>query len=316
MRKIPNFVLLRAFEAAARLQSFSLAAHELHVTPSAISHQVRDLEAELGRALFVRSHRRVELTQEGRRLFERLTRLLDGVEACCAEVRLAPSAQVLSVHCAPSFALKWLGPRLPAFAQHHPDITLRLSSGADPVDLTQARDLDLLIVYGWVQARPGIEIVSLGKERILPLAAPTLFGARQPWQAVMAERTLIDSQLSPVTWRDWFALNGLDLPPRPRPSFDRAALSIAAAVDGMGMVLESARLAERELASGALVPVGGGKVFEREVHFLVQRSGDHQVDKIRRFREWLLAELQAAAVDARPTKRRAPKRAVHRGSRR
>src|SRR5262245_57158106 len=130
MRKIPNFVLLRAFEAAARLQSFSLAAHELHLTPSAISHQVRELEECFGRALFLRSHRRVDLTPEGRRLFESLTRVLDALEACCAEVNLAPSGQVLSVYCAPSFAVKWLGPRLPAFTKDHPGITIRLSSGA------------------------------------------------------------------------------------------------------------------------------------------------------------------------------------------
>jgi DNA-binding transcriptional LysR family regulator len=102
MRKIPNFVLLRAFEAAARLQSFTLAAHELHLTPSAISHQVRELEEVFGRPLFVRSHRRVDPTAEGRRLYESLSRILDSLEACCAEVNLAPSGQVLSVYCAPA----------------------------------------------------------------------------------------------------------------------------------------------------------------------------------------------------------------------
>ena len=141
-------MLLRAFEAAARLQSFSLAAHELHLTPSAISHQVRELEDVFGRPLFVRSHRRVEVTPEGRRLFESLTRVLDALEACCAEVNLAPTGQVLSVYCAPSFAVKWLGPRLPAFMKEHPGITIRLSSGAEPMDLTQAREVDVAISYG------------------------------------------------------------------------------------------------------------------------------------------------------------------------
>src|SRR6516225_7105807 len=115
MRKIPNFVLLRAFEAAGRLESFTLAAHELHLTPSTISHQVRELEEVFGRALFLRAHRRVELTAQGRRLLEGLTRVLDAMEACCAEVNLAASGQVLSVYCAPSLAVKWLGPRLPMF---------------------------------------------------------------------------------------------------------------------------------------------------------------------------------------------------------
>lgn len=91
MRKIPNFVLLRAFEAAARLESFTLAAHELHLTPSAISHQIRELEENFGTSLFRRSHRRVEPTPEGHRLLQSLTRIMDALEACCAEVSLAPS---------------------------------------------------------------------------------------------------------------------------------------------------------------------------------------------------------------------------------
>ena len=112
MRRVPNFVLLRAFEAAARLLSFALAAQELHLTPSAISHQVKELEQYFGRKLFLRHNRRVEPTPEAVRLLESLTRVFDVVEAACAEVALAPQAQVLALHCAPSFAAKWLGPRL------------------------------------------------------------------------------------------------------------------------------------------------------------------------------------------------------------
>ena len=174
MRRIPNFVLLRAFEAAARLQSFKLAAHELHLTPSAISHQVRELEDYFGRPLFVRSNRRVEVTREGHRLFESLSRVLDALEASCSEVNLAAAAEVLAVHCAPSLAAKWLGPRLPAFMQAHPEITIRLSSGAEPLDLTLVREVDVAISYGYAHVRPGVEVSPLGKERIMPLCAPKL----------------------------------------------------------------------------------------------------------------------------------------------
>src|ERR1700744_2525775 len=112
MRRIPNFVLLRAFESAARLQSFTLAAEELHLTQSAISHQVKELEEYFGRPLFIRRNRRVEMTPEGLGLQERLVRVFDVIEAACNEVSLAPDAQVLVLHSAPSFAAKWLGPRL------------------------------------------------------------------------------------------------------------------------------------------------------------------------------------------------------------
>jgi DNA-binding transcriptional LysR family regulator len=294
MRKIPNFVLLRAFEAAARLQSFALAAHELHLTPSAISHQVRELEDVFGRALFLRAHRRVELTAEGRRLLEGLTRVLDAMEACCAEVNLAGSGQVLSVYCAPSLAVKWLGPRLPTFAKKHPDIAIRLSSGAEPLDLTLAREVDIAITYGHALQRPGVEVIPLGKERIAPLCSPALKDAKRSWKDLLGELTLIDSQLSQVTWRDWFALNGLTMAPRPRQSFDRAALAISAAVDGMGVTLESTRLAERELARGDLIEVGPTvfRHLDREMHFFSERTNEKQITKIQCFREWLLDQLK------------------------
>lgn len=292
MRKIPNFVLLRAFEAAARLQGFSLAAHELHLTPSAISHQVRELEAFFGRALFVRSHRRVELTAEGHRLFESLERVLDALEACCSEVSLAPSGQVLSVYCAPSFAAKWLGPRLPAFMATHPGVTIRMSSGAEPMDLTRAREVDVAISYGRAVQRPGVDVVPLGQEDIVPMCSPRLKTKGTTWRDLMSNATLIESQLSDVTWRDWFAMNGLSMSQNPRQSFDRGALSVSAAVDGMGIALETTRFAERELARGDLVVVGRTlfRSIRREVHFLSVRTNEQHIEKIRRFSQWLLGQ--------------------------
>lgn len=314
MRRIPNFVLLRAFEAAARLQGFSLAAQELHLTPSAISHQVRELEEVFGRALFVRSHRRVDLTAEGKRLAEGLGRVLDALEACCSEVALSPSGEVLSLYCAPSFAVKWLGPRLPLFMAANPGITIRLSSGAEPLDLRQAREIDVSITYGQALQRPGVEVLALGQERIAPLCSPMLKPPGRSWKQLMPELTLIDSSLSQVTWRDWFSLNGLALPARPRPSFDRAALSISAAADGMGVALESVRLAERELLRGELVEVGPApfRPVRREMHFFSCRSTEQQLPRIRTFRDWLLEQLnqsdlagrkrRSTAAGARPRK--------------
>ena len=296
MRRIPNFTALRAFEAAARLESFALAAHELHLTPSAISHQIRELESHFARPLFIRRHRRVEATPEGRRLFESLARVFDALEASCAEVTLAPSAQVLALHCAPSLAVKWLGPRLPQFMQAHPHITIRLSSGAEPIDLTRVREVDVAISYGAAHEAPGIQVTALGPERIGPLCAPHLLRAGVAPRTQLSELPLIDSQLSRVTWPAWFALNQLKLPTRPRVSFDRAALSISAAADGMGVALESSRLAEREIARGQLVEIGAD-VFApltRATHFYAQRSNENGLDKIVAFRTWLLAQASVS----------------------
>lgn len=293
MRKIPNFVLLRAFEAAARLQSFTLAAHELHLTPSAISHQVRELEEYFCRPLFIRRNRRVETTYEGRRLFQNLARVFDTLEATCAEVTLAPRAQVLAIHCVPSLAINWLGPRLTDFMKAHPEVVIRLQTVTEEIDLTQVRDIDVEISYGYAQERSGIDVVALGKERIVPLCSPALIRSGVPAGEQLESLTLIDSQFSQVTWRDWFALNGLTFPARPRPSFDRGVMAISAAADGVGVALESTRLAERQIERGELVELGADvfKPVARETHFFSQRSNEQHVEKIRVFREWLLAHI-------------------------
>lgn len=299
MRRIPSFVLLRAFEAAARLESFSLAAAEFCLTPSAISHQMRELENYFGRPLFVRRNRRVELTAEGRRLQDSLARVFDVIEAACNEVSLAPQSQVLALYCPPSFAGKWLGPRLPSFMQAHPEINIRLTSGAEPMDLTRVQEVDIAISYGSKIERPGLVCVPLGTEQIAPLCSPKLVHKGIPMRQQIAELTLIDSQLSGVTWSSWFNLNGLVLPERPRPSFDRAALSISAAVDGVGVALESNRLAEREIERGELIVLGRDEFepMEQATHFFTYRANEKQLSKVRIFRDWL---FHAAGVEAAP----------------
>jgi DNA-binding transcriptional LysR family regulator len=289
MRRIPNFVLLRAFEAAARLESFTLAAEELHRSQSAISHQIKELEGYFGRQLFHRRNRRVELTEEGRRLFDSLERVFDVMEAACREVSLESRSQVLVLHCSPSLAAKWLSPRLPDFMQAHPDITIRLSTGAEPIDLAQMREIDIAISYSSAVMRSGVLVYALGVERIVPLVSPAAIRSGVPLEQQIGMMTLIDSQLSRVTWKDWFALNDLDFPSKPRQSFDRAALAISAAVDGIGATLETVRLAEKELSSGELVEFGAGqfKAIECETHFLSYRANEAKVEKIRLFGAWL-----------------------------
>ena len=289
MRKIPNFVLLRAFEAAARLESFTLAAKELHLTQSAISHQIKELEDYFSKPLFVRRNRSVQTTAEARRLLESLSRVFDVIEAACSEVTLAPNAQVLALHCAPSFAAKWLGPRLPEFIRDHPDITIRLTSGAEPVDLSRNQEIDISISYQFSPERPGIISQSLGEERIVALCAPQLIDPDIPIEEQMSKLTLIESSLNHFTWSNWFDLNHMKHPSRTKLSFDRAALSVSAAVDAMGAVLESIRFAERELARGELEEIGANvfaPVTDR-THLLSYRAGEKNKNKIKLFREWL-----------------------------
>jgi DNA-binding transcriptional LysR family regulator len=292
MRKMPNYVLLRAFEAAARLESFTLAAKELHLTQSAISHQIKELEDYFGKPLFFRKNRKVEPTSEGRRLLESLSRIFDVIEAACNEVTLAPNSQVLALHCSPSFAAKWLSPRLPEFIKANPDITIRLTSGAEPIDLLRNQEIDVAISYQFTPTGPGITSVSLGEEKIIPMCSPDLIDPTVSAEELMSKLTLIESSLNLHTWERWFEINHLKNPSTRKMSFDRAALSISAAVDGIGAVLESVRFAERELSRGELVEIGQ-KIFlptTDRTHFLSYRSNTKNSQKIKLFNEWIFSK--------------------------
>lgn len=294
MRKHPNFASLRAFEAAARLESFAAAAEELHQTPSAISHQIRNLESLFGTALFVRHSRHVELTEAGARLSVRLTAALNAIEGACAELMPDPGALNLSVHCSPSFASKWLGPRMSVLMKGDAPLSIRLTSNATPIDLGRHEEIDIAITYGPPPERQGITVEPLGEETVVPMAAPALGGEAALSVAQLARLPLIDSQLSPIRWPEWFRGHGRELPRGViGPSFDRGALVISAAVDGLGVALESVRFAEDELASGKLRVLQGEdfQPIQRRIHFLCYRAAQRDSLKVRRFREWLLETL-------------------------
>ena len=301
MRRIPSFLALRAFESAARLGSFARASEELHLTPSAISHQVKALEQHFGRPLFVRLSRQVELTAEGDHLLGSLTPAFDSIEAACTEIGRTQNEEVLALHCAPSFASKWLGPKLPSFLNGHPGINLRLSASAEPIDLTRHEDLDLVIAYGSAPSRRGVVAEPLGVEIVTALAAPRLATAcERAGDLSLDGVALIESAVSPVRWSDWCGLNGLPPPSSgSRPSFDRGALAVSAAVQGLGIALESTRFAHDELAKGELVAFGGSRWrgVPRVLHFLCYRSAQRDLGKIAAFRSWL---LQAASEDQSP----------------
>lgn len=298
MRRVPSFHALRAFEAAARLGSLARAAGELHLTPSAISHQVRALEAHFGRPLFEAGSRAKVLTDDGARLAAGLVLAFDAIETACAEVVPEASAATLSVHCAPSFAAKWLGPRLPGFLARYPAIAIRMSTGAGRFDLVRNEATDVAIVYGDSAVDAGLSADALGEEAVNAVCAPALLSGLVAGLAGVGLRELmalplIESSVSPIRWSDWFAANGLGRnPPTPTTGFDRGALVVAAAVQGMGVALETERFVADELASGQLVILGGGQFrpIRRVLHRLLCRAGPHLPHRVRVFRSWLLAE--------------------------
>ena len=294
MQRIPSLHALRAFEAAARLGSFARASAELHLTPSAISHQVRALEQHLARALFMRAKRQVILTPDGERLLAGLSHAFGTIRDVCAE--LSPRLQTtdLSVHCAPSFAAKWLGPRLPRFMMEQPSINIRLSTSAEHPDLMHNEQLDVAIAYGTAPKLRGITVQSLGREEIAALCSPEFAVGKRAVKSAGFERiVMLESSFSPVRWSDWFALNNLrHTGRRAGPSFDRGSLVVAAAAQGLGVALETLRFAQAELDAGNLIRFGEGRFrsIERDMHFLCYRTSDQKSQKIRRFCDWVLRE--------------------------
>lgn len=291
---------LRVFEAAARAGSFRAAAEVLGLTPSAVSHAVRGLEALLQTTLFQRDARTMALTAQGETLLhhvhEGLEAMQRGVSAVSGRKRM-----LLRLHSAPSFAAQWLVPRLPRFLAEHGDLEVHVAASTTYTRF-QSNEFDADIVYGaeWAEscarARPiRIGILPLGEEEVTPLCAPAL-ASRITTPGALLSEVLIesDNKSQEVRWPAWFAANGVAAPEPRGPRFDRSFLSLSAASDGLGVALESTRLAERELASGRLVrPLLGRCEDVRYVgHWLTFPQAGSYRREFSIFTCWLASELR------------------------
>lgn len=294
-RNIPLAVLC-AFESSARVGSFRSAAEELHVSPSAISHAIRKLEASLGTQLFRRTTRKIELTPEGRALFEHARRGFDDLRRGI-ELVSAHGPTVLRLHSAPSFAAQWLVPRLANFFTNHPRIELRLACGTDYARF-EADEFDIDIVYGRPKST-GVVVIPLGEELLTPLCSPEIAKQiRLPDDLLKFQ--LLQSERKQIRWPTWLEANELLFDTQQGARFDRSFLTIAAAVDGLGVALESSRLAERELRVGRLVrPLAGvEKEIRNTEHYLVFSDATHCRHTIEAFLKWLLTELELSTSES------------------
>jgi LysR family glycine cleavage system transcriptional activator len=289
---LPPLRSLEAFRAVMRQGGFNAAAAALGLTPAAVSHRIRELERVIGAPLFERRNRAAIPTDQAQRYFEAIQEGFQRLEAATRMVALPSGAEILALHCSPSFAAQWLMPRLKHFIRAHPEIVVRLSSTPDGVNMAdQVHDLD--IQY----ARPvpeGCEALVLKEELILPLCAPDYVNGRdlRPVTAGFDEFTLLHSVRNVVQWPEWFAEFA---PQKPVPArnmhFDRSFMAIAAACDGLGLCLESTLIAERELADGRLITPFGARGLKAAAHRLVWRRRIELPRKITAFRDWILAEL-------------------------
>jgi DNA-binding transcriptional LysR family regulator len=290
MSFLPPIISLQAFEAVARRRSFALAAAELHVTASAVSHQVAKLEAQLGVRLFERSAHGVRISSAGETYLSRVGGALSAISAATEDLRQGVRNS-LYVHSAPSIASLWLMSRLQGFAQAYPEISLNLSAAHTPsdFDLGQA---DIDIRYG-VPNWPDLVIEPLFEERIVPLASPAFIQAhrlKRPDQLLGVK--LIQSNVSVVRWADWFAaFTELRAPDRFAVRFDRAQMSLDAATQGLGVALESATIAGRHIADRRLRPVFGlDKAIKVKAHFAVYPARHARRPPVEAFLAWIHGE--------------------------
>ena len=290
MASLPPVTNLQAFEAVARRRSFALAAAELHLTASAVSHQVARLESHLGVRLFERSAHGVRISAAGELYLSRVGGALSAIAAATQDLRQGVSNS-LYVHSAPSIASLWLMSRLHAFAQAYPDISLNLSAAHTPSDfeLGQA-DIDLR--YG-VPNWPGLVVEPLFEERVVPLASPAFIQEnrlKRPEHLLGVK--LIQSNVSVVQWPDWFtAFTNKRAPDRFALRFDRAQMSLDAASQGLGVALESATIAGRHLAERKLRPVFGlNKAIKVKAHFAVYPARHAKRPPVEAFLAWLHGE--------------------------
>jgi DNA-binding transcriptional LysR family regulator len=296
LRHLP-LTALRAFEAAARTGSFRMAADDLSLTPSAVSHAIRGLERDLGAVLFERQGRSIRLTPEGETLMRHVERGFGELQLGLSRV-VARGPQLLKLHCAPSFAAQWLLPRLRRMLSECQGLEVRISAGTDYTRFL-ADEFDLDIVYGTPPAeyygtagREGVIVLPIGTELVTPLCAPALAPSIRSARDLY-DHMLIESDNKKVRWPAWFAANGLAAPARRGPRFDRSFLSLTAAADGLGVALESTLLAEREIQTGRLVrPLAG--LCEDVLytgHWLVFPRSRRYASSVVMFLGWLAKEL-------------------------
>ena len=293
--RLPSLNGLRAFEAAARHLSFTLAAAELNVTQTAISHQIRRLEEELGLRLFVRKNRALALTPKAKDY-------LPGVRAAFNDLRLATDRllrkdddNVLTISTLASLAAKWLLPRLSSFQETHPGIDVRITTSTSLVDFSSG-DVDAAIRYGrghW----PGVRAHWLMADELFPVCSPALLAGTRPLRSPedLAHHTLLHSSGGfEDDWRQWLTAAGLpaNISKQRGVTFDLSFMTVQAAIDGIGIAMGRTSYVQDDIAKGRLVVPFKITLPADAGFYLVSPEASDDPPKLKLFRQWLIAAVQ------------------------
>lgn len=287
-RRLPPLNALRAFEAAARHLSFARAAEELYLTPSAISHQIKSLEEQVGVPLFERRGRNVALTDAGGRYYPALRQAFDRMNEATEELKQSDQFGALTVNVLPTFAIRWLLPQLNDFQERHPEIEVRITTSVKNIDFQQT-EADAAVRFGsgdW----PGLEARLLMTEEIVPVCSPGLLekgpGLKTP--ADLKHYPLLHDINRPDTWRAWLnAVGEKTIDPDKGLKLETTNLAVQGALQGLGVVCANPYMVTRELESGQLIepfeyhlPVANG-------YYLVYPKGRQERPRLKAFEDWL-----------------------------
>ncbi len=288
MRKIHSLQSMRHFEAAAKHLSFKLAANELSVTPTAVSHHIKNLEAELDCRLFERKTRRVILTPQGQDLFNALYKSFNEIDEVIARIRSHRERDVVTLGLGSIIGARWLAPRLGDFWNSHPDIDLRLHHTSLPWH-QETSHFDLAIAWGdgsWSSS----EFVPFIQIQVTPVLSP---GLKQPDSIEDLFNYPLIHQGSRNTWRQWFQAAGIDRDvDQSGMVIDDANLVLQAALDGQGVALGILPFVQEELANGRLARAFELSIEPDQAYYLLYRNDRLEKAAVKTVRNWLIEQIQ------------------------
>jgi LysR family transcriptional regulator, glycine cleavage system transcriptional activator len=290
IRRLPSLNALKAFESAARHESFTRAAVEMSVTQGAVSHQVKALEQDLGFKLFNRERQRLVITQAGRDYLLVVSDAFDRIALGTARVTQQHQSGILTVSTSPDFAAKWLVHRLGRFAGQHPEIDLRVSATMHHVDFA-SEDVDMAVRHGDGQWA-GLDAVQLCKEELFPVCSPSMFAdATQPLVASSVLSHPLIHLDNHTGWSRWLTqANVAFKPPLQGLVMNRASMVIDAAANGQGIGLTRSALAAWDLLNHRLVAPFSQTLALTGSYWIVVPKATKDLTKVDAFRKWLIAE--------------------------
>jgi len=290
---LPSLNGLRAFEAAARHMSFTRAAEELNVTQTAISHQIRRLEEQLGKRLFVRKNRALALTRDAADYLPAIRAAFDDLRRATERLQRPEREGLLIVSTTASLAAKWLVTRVASFQDAHPGIEVRLTTSPHLVDF-QREEVDMAVRYGrgnW----PGLHIQWLMAEDIFPVCSPALLKGAKPLRRPedLVHHTLLHTTMGREDWQLWLTAAGLpvSLALRRGLSFDQSFMALQAAMDGLGVALSSKSLVDADMAAGRLIAPFDLVLPADAGYYVVAPEDTAATKKITLFRDWLVGSV-------------------------